>query len=727
MQTTHDSQRSNPLPARTTIGLVTDHQESVAIDRLAARVGRWPITPGWLVLALLILLQWALFRQFALREVVWAYPTYNDQVTYLSLSYETYEQILSKGLPSGLWHGLSVRVPNGIMIHLQASLLFLVIGASRFSALTLNFLYFALFQCALAGTLRWLTGRWSMALLGVGLLLTAATPFYGIGALMDFRIDFIAFCLYGIFICAVIRSGMFASWRWSLVVGVVAAVLVLFRFITLVYLGGVLGLVFLLLCLRWLRRRHDADARRPVVRRIVGLMIAGGVLLGSAGPAIWYNREPIQNYYVVGHLTGPDKELRAQQFGVFTTLDSLLFYPKSVLYDHAGSAFIIFSVLALVIALGVATVRAHDTARQSASSPLDRTLTYVFVGACLLVPLTVLTLNVSKSPVVGNILVPGLLWLVLISVVVFSRGAGTTHPLVNRVLAGLAALLLCAGIYNQVNMLSRHGLLTGRRAEVEQLLRFYDTIGQYSREFGWDTPRISVDTVADYLYPTALRPLFYERQGVLLSPRIRLGTVGPGVPGVTEAEALALLQDSDFVILTNTAAPRASIYPFEQSMEALRPKLLAFSEQAFIPLQRLHVFDRDVTLYIRPSLKIAGNSGGWLTSKGMTLTGSSTVLQTRPHIELTGQSNFGYLGGVPGVRAQLLLPDQAPRDIPASLVASGEDYRMTIDVSPEDLPAASPVQILVRFDRFFVPKEIGLNEDTRQLVIRTPSGVTLLP
>src|SRR5262249_36123381 len=157
---------------------------------------------------------------------------------------------LRQGLLPGLWYGLNMLLPQGVMIQVQGSLLFLLLGPSRLSALTLNFIYFALLQCVLAATLRWLSGRWSLALLGVGLLLSAKTPFFWAGGLMDFRIDFISFCLFGIFMCVVLRSRMFVSRRWSLVVGLVGANMALFRFLTLAYLGGILGLLFLFLCVR---------------------------------------------------------------------------------------------------------------------------------------------------------------------------------------------------------------------------------------------------------------------------------------------------------------------------------------------------------------------------------------------------------------------------------------------------------------------------------------------
>src|SRR5262249_47691313 len=149
-----------------------------------------------------------------------------------------------------------------------------------------NFFYFAVFQCTLAGTLRWLSGRWSVALFGVGLLLTATTPYSGCGDLTDFRIDFIAFCLFGTFICFVVRSRFFASMPLAMVAGAAAALLFLFRFLTIVYVTGIFGAYFLGLCLGLYVRRHDRAARKTLGRQFMGLLSAGGIVAVVAIPVL---------------------------------------------------------------------------------------------------------------------------------------------------------------------------------------------------------------------------------------------------------------------------------------------------------------------------------------------------------------------------------------------------------------------------------------------------------
>ncbi len=555
---------------------------------------------GWTFVAALLLFQWVLFQQFARREIVWAYPAHHDQTAYLSLSYETHEAIRSGGLVAGLREALRTDLPNGILIHLQASLLFLVLGASRLSALTLNFLYFAALQCALASVLLWLTRRWSVALLGVGLLLTAATPFLWTGGLMDFRIDFIAFCLFGILLAAVLRSELFASRRWSFAVGAIAALLVLFRFITAVYLAGILAAFAAILAASWRRERARADARAATARRIGGLLAGGAVASVLTLPVLWLARKALYDYYVVGHLTGTEKDIRATEAGVFTSLDSLTYYLKSLAAHHAGAAFLLLCGLAVAATLPF--VRGRTLGREPRIRPsLDVTLAFAFVTTSLVVPYAILTANVAKSPVVGDILVPPVLFLVLLAAARLSgadveeRPAGG-QPGGAQVLPSLAAVALLLGGHTQWDQLHVQGPFSETRPEVEQILSLYDTIFERNVRSGWQRPVVSVDRIVDYFAASTMNATIYERHGVLLGARPGLGG---SIFEVGIEDALETITRSDFVLISLPMFPEPARYSFDLSMARIRPRLLAACGATHELVRSFPIYGRRVLLYAR--------------------------------------------------------------------------------------------------------------------------------
>lgn len=292
---------------------------------------RWRAVCGWSALVLALLLQYGLFREYALREIVWAYPPSHDQTQYILDSYDIYEQIVDKGIVHGVRYGLTLPTPQGFIFHVQASLMYLVLGPGRLSALTINFLYFALLQVVLAWTLHWLTRRWSMVGIGLGLLLCASGPFFWAGGLMDFRIDFAAMCLFGVVICLALRSSLFQSRPWSAIVGIAASYLILFRTITVVFLSGIIGLFVCYLLLRlWGLRKNDS-LRRLEWRRLANLALASVLVAVLTIPLLYLQRHALKDYYIKGHLPGEESRIRMLISG-----HSLGYYPIVLLGSHAG-------------------------------------------------------------------------------------------------------------------------------------------------------------------------------------------------------------------------------------------------------------------------------------------------------------------------------------------------------------------------------------------------------
>src|SRR6202043_1491422 len=113
----------------------------------------------------------------------------------------------------------------------------------------------------------------------LGRLLFQINPGAWAGGLLDFRINFSAYCLYGIWVCSVIRSHLFLDRRWTIGSGLIAALLVLTRFLTISYLlGGWAG--FAAICLSvGLIWRVNTDLRHPMWRRVRHLGLFFGILV----------------------------------------------------------------------------------------------------------------------------------------------------------------------------------------------------------------------------------------------------------------------------------------------------------------------------------------------------------------------------------------------------------------------------------------------------------------
>ena len=702
---------------------VTDDLRHARCDRMA-----------WCAVVILLLVQWGLFRQFALREVVWSYPSDYDQLAYLEQSYQTYERILDHGLIHGLEEGMGLRFGHlrlnaaGATLHLQAAVLYLLLGPSRMSALTLNFLYFALLQCVMVATVQWLTGRWSAALLALGLLLTTSTAFYYAGGLFDFRLDFIAMCLFGICICLVIRSNLFADWRWSAVTGLALAALGTFRFVALAHLVAIAAAFLFFLAILWLAVHSDRSRRGKIERQMIGCAIAAAILLLIVAPVLWHHRQAIHDYYYVGHVSGTEKQIRAQAAGTTTTWASVKYYPTSLVWDHAGVHYFRLCgiVLAIVGAAAAARWALGNVSRRSDGflADFDFPAATFFVVCCTLVPLAVLERDQAKSPVVANVAVVPLVWAMLLAAIALARGRRGFDWLGRWGLIAAAAVALWSAGGTQFGHYTRRTTMSLNRAGIERLLAMYDQMADECQAMGWATPAVATDCIAaDYLAHKNLSVLAYERHGYVIDAGQSLGQLQEyPVPELFER-----LKRSDFVVLSGrTGPPPYFEYPFDRQMREMHPQLVEWCEQNMVALQSVHVFDRDVTLYMRPAVQLHAAADGWITSDGLIVTTLGRVLRSTPHVEMRGQADFRLLHGTPHVHAKLLEAGHEPVDVPTTItVTGGTDYVLKADVDPALVSEDGPVRIRLTFDEHFVPKQIGTSNDPRELVMQVPTSATL--
>ncbi|MBC8459028.1 MAG: hypothetical protein H8D67_13625, partial [Deltaproteobacteria bacterium] len=233
----------------------------------------------WVLFACLILVQFLLFRTYAMREVVGYYPTHFDQTAYLTRSYHLYEEMLKHGVARAVID--SCHSPTGFLMPLIAAVSFLLTGASRFNALFLNFALFVILQIIMIKVLRDLSGKLSLSLLAVGLLLAVNAPFFWAGGMMDFRIDFMAFSLFGIFVSTVMKSRVFELRRWSFIAGLIASVLILFRYITAVYIVTIfcsMAIYLLLVKYGLWRSQRSEEQKRVTVVRVKNLFLCSGTI-----------------------------------------------------------------------------------------------------------------------------------------------------------------------------------------------------------------------------------------------------------------------------------------------------------------------------------------------------------------------------------------------------------------------------------------------------------------
>jgi hypothetical protein len=528
----------------------------------------------WLVGLLVagaLLLEFIAFDLATSRHHAWVYPRWNDQIQYLTESYQGYEHLRQVGVLPGLWDALINPSAQGTLHDLGAITIFLFAGPSRSAALALNLLAFIAWQAALGLAIWRRAQSIPLAIIALALPLALAGPWLvRPGSAIDFRLDHLAVCAFGVLSAALILSDGLRSRRGSLAFGGACALALLTRFLT----GTYLVLVFAGLAL-WLATNPE---RR---RRLPHLLLAAGLATVLAGPFFWINRDWVWNYYVIGHFVGPESALRAPGFGV---LASLRFVFENWAHWHAGLAF--GGAAAGLAGLALASRRTSEPRAASGE--------WIGLGALLFfAPAGVLVLHAQKSEVVLGIMSPGAVLLVL--------GLLRRYPPRAAVLAGAAgATVLLAGASYAV-ALARGANDAAFAADARRAATIADTLFDAARRAGLNRPHIATDEITDYLDAQILRVVCYERHRRWVQFEMKLPT---GIAAEKDEVIFRRLRESDFVFLTSRGSQ--SQWPYDEQMRRLHPQLVAAATQEFNPAAEYELFGRTVVLYCRPGISLSG-------------------------------------------------------------------------------------------------------------------------
>jgi hypothetical protein len=333
------------------------------------------------------------------------------------------------------------------------------------------------------------------------------------------------------------------------------------------------------------------------------------------------------------------------------------------------------------------------------------------------VPLAVLTADVAKSPVVGAIVVPGLTWLLAL---VGWRTLGRHRPTGLQALRVLGACLLVAGACTYAGSLMTRTRDHVARRQAEVLVGVYDSVERYARTAGWTRFKVLSTALGEEFWPPTLAVMFYERHGWL--PDLEM--LGYTLLAPTREEMLERVAASDVVLLVGPT-PHPVIFPFDAAMREMHPMLTTVCERDLVLLGGASVAGRDLRAYVRAAVRVDGLSGGWISADGLTLRAPGDQLAARPEIHVQGKWAPEWLGRVPRACATLDVAGRPRREVPAAVRVDGSSYDLRIDLAPQHLDPGQEASVHLRFDGHFVPRELGINDDPRRLVVGEPTRVDL--
>lgn len=510
------------------------------------------------------------------------FPRGYDQISYFVASHRLLQRFFTDGWII-FWHDLRQgQVPTGATFPMQGAVLALFGGANRTGMVSLNLIYFIAAQAMVFATVLKRTGHVAYGWFAIALMLSLFGLFKIGGGIYDYRIDFSAMCLYGIWVCAILNTDAWSDRRWSIIAALIGALLISMRYLTITYVGPVLLVLFAVFLVQRWRGMLQATARA------LNVFICGALTLGLTVPLFYLARYAIYHYYGIGHFLGVEKHIRAQEVGVASLADHLAFYPKNILALQLGRAFLVIAAALIIFAVIRRVLR-----------PAAATARYWFDLATLalaaVVPLAVLTLGTSKSPVVAGIVsIPLVLMVVLGAAALRDRDGG--DRVADRVAAGLA--MTVGGLAFVTHAATAQHYLS--KLDLATINRLNGAIARHIIESHKPTQRVSFDRVIEFFTePGVTLEVLQQvnlRHPVAPYPLPGLG----GIFAVTREEILRTLESTDILVLSDHRSARGDPWPFNDSMREHWPDLESYATSNLVVLDSGTVGDIPYRVFVRP-------------------------------------------------------------------------------------------------------------------------------
>jgi hypothetical protein len=527
-------------------------------------------------LAAVLALEWTLFQAQVGVHYAWIHPRWFDQAQYLRDAYGAFEHARSGGFLEGLGAALGRGSAQGALHGAYALPLFAVAGAGRSAALAVNLAAFVLLQAVTFIAVRRVSGSYALGWAAVGLLAAYQVPWSGdAGSASDFRLDWMAACLYGAALGAAILGEGLRSTRGAVVLGALVGLVLLTRYLTAVY--------FVLIFagwLAWLLTRREGPGRPA------RLALAGLIAVGISGWAFWRTRRQIYDYYWMGHFGGPESALRNSHLTLAESLDWLL--SESLLRQ--------LGLVACALGAGAAVALKLASARRNGGEAFPggrgghAANPWVPVLLFLAAPAAVLFLHPDKAAQPLEIVAAPLAWVIIL---VWVRLAPRVEgPVLARIAAGVAALGFAYYGYAQ--------LRDPVPAALQAQYRDENALGDYlffrSEEAGIFHPRVAVTWVLDGIGADPFELMGWERHGRWLR---FVATLPTGLLPAPEGVIRERLSESDFVCLV-TRAPVE--WPSDKQMEALLPEMRRWCDANLRRVAALDEAEFSAVIYERRTL-----------------------------------------------------------------------------------------------------------------------------
>ena len=346
--------------------------------------------------------------------------------------------------------------------------------------------------------------------------------------------------------------------------------LILMRTLSVLYISGIV--IFIL---GYFLLHKDAHQQA----RVKNLLLFSVIVLAVVFPVLWVNKTALYNYYVVGHITGNEKFIRAALTHTTDFWKSLFYYPGALLIRGIGKLTMLFILLMLGIAWMV------QRRWRASFSPISFCLLLA-----LFVPMVILTLDMQKSAVVSTVMVIPLLWLIVIALLKMQI-TQTRYwlPIITGATLLLATYTQGMGYYPKLS--------TAQKTDLKNITAMHLAIGDYATSHHWPSITLSLDQIDDRVTSGTLTALYFEKRHRMLW--VNNVPLGGAIFAISKSDAIKSLEKSNVAIFDVSHTKSNHGFPLNAAVDRMKPALVYYLLRHYSLLKIVKIGRHQFAVFVR--------------------------------------------------------------------------------------------------------------------------------
>ncbi len=636
-----------------------------------------------------IVMEYMLFRSYAIREAVNYAPIGYDQSVYLKYTYDIY-WFVTRGEYAQAWTYINSVITSSALLSVMYVVLFFL-GYSRLSLLTVNFIAFVMMQLIGYKVLKKISSSTAIGVGFVGLTFMINTTFADYGGILDFRWDYMAFCIYTVWGALLLLWLHTKKKKYMYISAIVSGLLIFVRFYYALFIAGFVIIYYIV---EFLKKRI---LFKTMMREV---LVYAGVCAAAGG---WSIFAFLRNFlsYVIGAGNSSMASVWNLSGGISQSIQHYIYW---FFEEHLGVTLPLLLIVIIVLMIVCRVLNARIQLKYYIENA-----GYIFL--VLLMPTVAFIIQASQNTAVLSVNI-GILILIIMYLLVGVSQNSTARKQVKYLLVIVAFVTGITGALTYIKNTTREYAYP-QELDVAAA-KINESIVQYMLKNNMENASYMADRNSDIIYSDTIKVYAYEHYNKKIEIQDTLG-LDLSVAKLSSDEIEQALSETTFLAVSRNGYTYASVYPMDEALKPYQERMYQYAKEEMTPILSLEYYGGNVTVYARKKVSTAiGYADGWM---GVDNNVIAFTKDSDKQDKLILSGSCGYID----YDSLHMYVEELKENVNVEIDHDYWTYTAVIDIS--DLDVGSQ-ELHLTFDNYFVPNELdSSNMDKRQLVLLEPQKI----